>query len=301
MGTPDFAVPALGCLVSAGYTIGAVYSQPPRPQGRGHRLQKSPVHLAAESYGIPVHTPLHFREDGAVETLKSIAPDLIIVAAYGLLLPSAVLNTPIFGCLNIHASLLPRWRGASPIQRAIWAGDGETGITLMQMDVGLDTGPTITAAAITIDPAMSSTDLSAALSNLGGDLLIQTLPVYLKGDFKPIAQPDKGVTLAPKIQKEDGRLVWHNDAAQLTRQIRALTPWPGCFFLHKNTVIKVGSALWVPLSNPHPPGTVMDDRLTIACRDHGIRPLTLQKPGKGMINGADFLNGFPIPAGTLLT
>lgn len=300
MGTPDFAVPALNRLKQSGYTILAVYTQPPRPQGRGQGVEKSPVHLRAESLSIPVYTPVRFRDDGAIETLKSLSPDVIVVAAYGLLLPIDVLAIPPLGCVNIHASLLPRWRGASPIQRAIWAGDEKTGVTLMKMDTGLDTGDMIKAVEYPIAPDATSPDVSEALSILGADLLIETLPGYINGSIKPTPQPCANITLAPKITKEDGRLVWGNDAAYLERQIRALRPWPGCFFHYNDTAIKVGSALCIPQPSPHPPGVVLDDRLTIACGDQGLRLLTLQKPGKGMMKAADFLNGFPIPAGTQL-
>lgn len=228
MGTPDFSVPALRNITKTHKVI-AVYTQPPRPKGRGHQVQKSPVHLAAEEYGIPVRTPASFKKDpAALAEFLALEADVAVVAAYGLILPKAVLEHPQYGCLNIHASLLPRWRGASPIQRAIWAGDTETGVTIMQMDEGLDTGPMILKKAVPVTAETTAQTLHDTLSAIGSDLILEALSTLEKtGALKSEKQDDAHTTYAPLLKKEDGVIDWTQTPEAIHRQVRALNPWPG--------------------------------------------------------------------------
>ncbi|MCP1212190.1 methionyl-tRNA formyltransferase [Acetobacter okinawensis] len=320
MGTPDFAVPALKALHAAGHEIVAVYSQPPRPAGRGKALRASPVQQAAQELGLPVHHPLSLRNNPeAWQAFAALKADAAIVAAYGLILPQVMLDAPRLGCLNIHASLLPRWRGASPIQSAILAGDTQSGVTIMQMEAGLDTGPMLLREAVPITAQTTATTLHDALSALGGSMVLRVL-----ADFPPQTpdaadhqarlnagrparqtQPENGATYAPRLTREDGRIDWTHDAAAIDRQIRALTPWPGTFTtLADGTVIKIGASVIAAdtsLCPPNtPPGTVLDERLSVACGQGVIRLTSLQRPGRGMMEADAFLRGQALPAGTCL-
>lgn len=297
MGTPDFSVNALRSLVDSGYDVVAVYSQPPRPAGRGHSIIASPVHQYADSIGIPVHTPKSLRSEEAQTTFKAHNADIAVVAAYGLILPKAILDTPRLGCINIHASILPRWRGAAPIQRAILAGDTETGVTIMQMDEGLDTGDMIVWDTVAITPETTANILHDQLSTLGATLLLQALPSILEGQHQPVQQPETGVTYAHKLSKSESQLDWTKPADVLERQIRAFHPWPGTFFIHNDVQIKVSSAEVTPQSGH--PGEVFDN-LVIACGQGSLKMTSIQKPGGKWMSAEDFLRGYSLPSGTKL-
>jgi methionyl-tRNA formyltransferase len=295
MGSPDFSVPALRALHAAGHDIAAVYAQPPKPAGRGQRETPCPVHRAALDLGLMVRTPARVRRDTAEHAaFAALDLDVAVVAAYGLILPKPMLEAPRRGCLNIHASLLPRWRGAGPIQAAILAGDAASGITIMQMEEGLDTGPMLLAEATPITPRMTTPELHDALSAIGARLILRAL------DEQPpsVPQPDAGVTYAPKLTKEDGRLDWRQEAAALDRRIRALTPWPGCFFTLGEEVLRVHAAEAVVGTGA--PGTVLDAEPTIACGSGALRLLRLQRAGRAAMPAGDFLRGFALPVGTVL-
>jgi methionyl-tRNA formyltransferase len=297
MGTPDFAVPPLRSLIDAGHQVICVYTQPPRPAGRGQREQISPVHEEAVRRGIPVRTPISLRSEGAQKDFAALKPDVGVVAAYGLILPKAILAAPPYGCVNIHASLLPRWRGAAPIQRAILAGDAETGITIMQMDEGLDTGPMLMQAKRAIGPTTTAQDLHDSLAALGAETVVTALEKLQPGLLKATPQPD-GATLAPKLTREEGRLDWKQPAASLERQVRAFTPWPGAWFEHAGERIKVlGAAV---ADGKGAPGTVLDDALTVACGEGALAIKHLQRAGKAPMDADAFLRGCPIARGTLL-
>ena len=300
MGTPDFAVPSLRALVDAGHEVVCVYSQPPRPAGRGQQVQKSPVHRFAEERGIPVRTPKSLRNAEAQAEFADLKADAAVVAAYGLILPQPVLDAPRLGCLNVHGSLLPRWRGAAPIQRSILAGDAETGITIMQMDIGLDTGAMLLKDAVPITAETTASSLHDALADMGARLIVQALDGIAAGRLTAEPQPEEGVTYAAKLTREDGRLDWTRDAAFVERQVRALTPWPGCWFDIKGERIKVLKAEPAPDARKAAPGTLLDDRLTIACTGGAVRLTLVQRPGKAPVDGAAFLRGFALPVGTLL-
>ena len=300
MGTPDFAVPSLRALADAGHEVVCVYSQPPRPAGRGQQVQKSPVHRFAEERGIPVRTPKSLRNAEAQAEFADLKADAAVVAAYGLILPQPVLDAPRLGCLNVHGSLLPRWRGAAPIQRSILAGDAETGITIMQMDIGLDTGAMLLKDAVPITAETTASSLHDALADMGARLIVQALDGIAEGRLTAEPQPEEGVTYAAKLTREDGRLDWTRDAAFVERQVRALTPWPGCWFDIKGERIKVLKAEPAPDARKAAPGTLLDDRLTIACTGGAVRLTLVQRPGKAPVDGAAFLRGFALPVGTLL-
>ena len=295
MGTPDFAVPTLDALVAAGHDVVAVYSQPPRPAGRGKGLRLSPVHQAAEAAGIAVRTPLSLRDPAAQADFAALGLDAAIVAAYGLILPVPILEAPRFGCLNVHASLLPRWRGAAPIQRAILAGDARTGVTIMQMERGLDTGPMLAVRETEID-GKTAGQLTAELAGIGGALMCETLGRL--SDIDPVIQPEDGVTYAAKIDKAEAKLDFTRDAAGVERQIRAFNPAPGAYFELQGERIKVHAAAISGLSGA--PGEVLDHGLTIACASGSIVPTLVQRAGRGPMLPAELLRGFPIPAGTRL-
>jgi methionyl-tRNA formyltransferase len=300
MGTPGFAATILAALIEAGHHITAVYTQPPRPAGRGHRPQPSPVQLLAAQHRLPVRCPVSLRTDEAQAAFTSLGADAAVVAAYGLILPRAILLAPRLGCLNVHASLLPRWRGAAPIQRALLAGDRETGITIMQMEEGLDTGPILVQQAIPIPPGATAAGLSAELAALGARLILQALEGIARGTLTPRPQSQEGVTWAGKIGREDGRLDWRAAAAVLERQVRALDPWPGAFFEAGGERIRVLAAVALPGTSASAPGAVLDNSLSIACGDGVFRPLRLQRPGRAPLETSAFLRGFPIAAGTML-
>ncbi len=301
MGTPDFAVPALEALVAAGHTVIAAYTQPPRPAGRGQKEQPSPVQRAAEAHGIPVRSPKSLRDAAAEAEFKALGADLAVVAAYGLILPKAVLDAPLRGCLNIHASLLPRWRGAAPIQRAIEAGDRESGITIMVMDEGLDTGPMLLRDSVPIGPETSAAMLHDALAALGAKLIVQALAGLESGALVPVPQPAEGVTYAKKIAKDEARLDWRASAALLERRVRAFHPFPGAWFEAKGERLRVLAAKVEPHAGAAAPGTVLDASLTVACGEGALRPTLLQRAGKAPVAADAFLRGFALPAGTVLS
>jgi methionyl-tRNA formyltransferase len=295
MGSPDFAVPALRALADAGHEIAAVYCQPPRPAGRGQAVRKCPVQVAAEAMGFLVRTPARLRRDLAAQAeFAGLGLDIAVVAAYGLILPEAMLAAPKRGCLNIHASLLPRWRGAAPIQAALLAGDTETGVTIMQMDAGLDTGAMLLRGVVPIGPATTASDLHDALAALGAKLVVQAIAA----PPAPVAQPEEGATYAAKLARDDGRIDWRRDAAALDRQIRALNPWPGTFTTLDGAVLKILAA--TPVMGSGVPGTVIDAGLTVACGAGALRLLKVQAPGRAALPADAYLRGRAVAAGTVL-
>jgi methionyl-tRNA formyltransferase len=300
MGTPEFAAAILAALIAAGHHMRAVYTQPPRPAGRGHRMQPSPVQALAERHGLPVHSPATLRDAAAQAEFAALPADAAVVAAYGLILPPSILGAPRYGCLNVHASLLPRWRGAAPIQRAILAGDRETGVTIMQMDEGLDTGAILLQQNLAIGTNETAGQLTERLAALGGGLMLRALDGLARGGLAPRPQPRDGVTYAGKLRREEARLDWRHPAAALERQVRAFDPWPGAYFEGRGERIRVLSADADPRSVDASPGTVLDENLTIACGEGVFRPLRLQRPGRAALETAAFLRGFALPPGTVL-
>ncbi|KTE16627.1 methionyl-tRNA formyltransferase [Sphingopyxis sp. H115] len=300
MGTPPFAVPTLAALHAAGHDIVAVYSQPPRPAQRGKKLQKSPVQVWAEEHGLPVRTPRSLKSEEAQAEFAALDLDVAVVAAYGLILPQAVLDAPREGCLNVHGSILPRWRGAAPVQRAILAGDAETGVTIMQMDAGLDTGA-MRLVEKTPVARKSAGALTDELAEMGALMMVRTLSELHA--FIPEAQPDDGVTYAAKIDKSEARLDFLTSAVQVERQVRAFNPVPGAFFELDGERYKILAAEVV-----HPadtvagatPGLTLDDALTIACNPGAIRATRVQRAGKPAMDAAELLRGRAIAKGTRL-
>lgn len=299
MGTPAFSVPALHALMAAGHEVACVYSQPPRAKGRGHNEQKSPVHEAAEKAGIEVRTPKSLRGPDVQREFQNLHLDACVVVAYGLLLPKPILRAPRFGCLNIHASLLPRWRGAAPIQRALLEGDKETGVTIMQMDEGLDTGPMWMMQSTPILPNSTAQSLHDELSAMGAEMIVEALDGIADGTLMLIQQPANSITYAEKLKKEESDINWLEDAAVIERKVRALNPWPGVGFTCKGEKIKVLEAELATASD-RPAGTLLDDRCTIACGLGALRLLKVQRPGKNPVDGAAFLRGFSAKTGELL-
>jgi methionyl-tRNA formyltransferase len=296
MGTPDFAVPALVALADARHEVIAAYTQPPRPGGRrGRELTPSPVQQEAEARGIEVRHPVSLRNEEEQARFAALEADIAVVAAYGLILPQPILDAPRHGCVNIHASLLPRWRGAAPIQRAVLADDAETGITIMQMEAGLDTGPMLAIERTPID-AKTAGELTEELAEIGGRLVVQVLSDV--DAYPPTAQPEAGVTYAKKIDKAEARLDFSAPAIQVERQVRGFAPAPGAFFEFEGERYKVLAAEAGPGGGW--PGNVLDDRLTIACGEGTLRPTRIQRAGKPAMATADLLRGKPIPAGTYL-
>jgi len=300
MGTPDFAATILAALIEAGHHVPVVYTQPPRPAGRGHRSQPSPVQVLAESRGIAVRCPASLRDPAAQAEFAAIPADAAVVAAYGLILPAPILNAPRLGCLNVHGSLLPRWRGAAPIQRAILAGDRETGITIIQMDEGLDTGAILSQEATPIAPDTTAGELSLRLAALGARLILDALDGVARATLLARPQPGAGITYAAKLRREEAQLDWRQSAAALDRQVRAFDPWPGAFFTARGERIRVMQVAVDPQPVAAAPGTVLDDRLSVACGAGALRPLILQRPGRSALDTAAFLRGFALPPGTLL-
>ncbi|MEL7689238.1 methionyl-tRNA formyltransferase [Citromicrobium bathyomarinum] len=295
MGTPDFAVPTLEALVHAAHEVVCVYTQPPRRSGRGKKLQPTPVHQAAERLGIEVRHPASLKPQEEKDAFAALNADVGVVAAYGLILPQAVLDAPAHGCLNVHASILPRWRGAAPIQRAILAGDTGTGVTIMQMQAGLDTGPMLATIRTPIDRKTAG-ELTDELAEKGAQLMVGTLRELAK--HIPVAQDDAEATHAPKIDKAEARLDWSQDAVQVERQVRAFSPWPGAFFEHEDDRIKVLAAEIAEGSGA--PGTVLDDALTVACASGALRLTRVQRAGKPAMDSADFQRGRAIGKGAQL-
>jgi methionyl-tRNA formyltransferase len=295
MGTPEFAVPTLDTLLAAGHEVVAAYTQPPRRAGRGKALSPSPVQRRAEEAGIAVRTPLTLRDANAQADFAGLDLDVAVVAAYGLILPVPILEAPRHGCLNVHASLLPRWRGAAPIHRAILAGDGTTGVCIMGMEKGLDTGP-VYARLETATDRKTAGELTTELAGIGGALMVDVLERI--GAIVPMPQPEEGVTYAAKIEKAEAKLDFSADAARVERQVRAFNPVPGAFFEHAGERIKVLAA---DLSDETgAAGAVLDARLTIACASGAIRPILVQRAGRAAMSPEELLRGFPIPVGTVL-
>jgi len=301
MGSPDFAVPSLRALVAAGHEVVCVYAQPPRPAGRGQKERLTPVDETAIELDIEVRTPRSLRDPQEQARFAAFDLDVAVVAAYGLILPREILAAPRLGCVNIHASLLPRWRGAAPIQRAILSGDTETGVTIMQMDEGLDTGDMLLHRAIPITAETTGQNLHDTLSHLGADLIVPALAALADGSLVGTPQPADGVTYAKKLERDEGRLDFTRPAQELERLVRAFDPWPGAFFEHEGTRIKVLAAEAFDIGAiSNLPGTVLDPELTISCADGAFRPTRVQRPGKGPVDTDAFLRGFQIPPGTVL-
>lgn len=300
MGTPEFSVPVLERLIAAGHDVICVYSQPPRPSGRGQKERLTPVHACAQEHGIEVRTPVSFKPEDVQCAFADLQADAAVVVAYGLILPPAALSAPKLGCINIHASLLPRWRGAAPIQRAIQAGDATSGVTIMQMDVGLDTGDMLAVAESELDATTTATTLHDTLSLMGADLIVSTLDGLDAGQITPKPQPEAGVTYASKLDKSEGLINWSCSALEIDRLVRAFTPWPGVWFEYLGERIKVFNVTPVEQNFELAPGTVLDDSLTVACGEAAVQILELQRPGKKRANAEDVLRGYKIERGTCL-
>ena len=297
MGTPDFAVPTLRALAEAGHEIAAVYTRAAKPAGRrGLELQPSPVERLARERGLPVLTPATLKSDEAVETFRAHNADAAVVVAYGLILPKPVLAAPRLGCFNVHASLLPRWRGAAPINRAIMAGDKESGITIMQMDEGLDTGAMAMAERVPVGPDMTAGDLHDVLARLGADLMLRALAAAERSSLSLMPQDEAGVTYAAKIGKDETRIDWDRPASQVHNHIRGLAPFPGAWFEFAGTRVKALRSTVGEGSGK--PGTALDDHLTIACGDGAVRLTQVQRAGKQPMDAGEFLRGTPVKAGT---
>ena len=303
-GTPEFAVPALSALLDAGHAILAVYTQPDRPAGRGRKLGMSAVKEFALEQGLRVHQPVTLKSESEVETLRASKPDALIVIAYGLILPKSILSIPRYGCINVHASLLPRWRGAAPIQRAIEAGDAKTGVTIMQMDAGLDTGALLALAEIPIGADDNSATLHDRLADLGGRLLVDTLAQLVRGAIAPQAQDNARATYAAKLKKDEARLDWNTDAELLARRIRAFNPWPVAHTTLDGQTLR----LWQARAENgapaiQPPGTVLTanaNGVRVQCATGVLRITRLQLEGGNVLDVSAFLNGRPLPTGTRL-
>jgi methionyl-tRNA formyltransferase len=300
MGTPNIAVPALASLIDAGHEIVRVYTQPPRPAGRGHRLRQSPVHDFAESKGLQVHHPESLAAPELQADFAVLGADAAIVIAYGLILPAALLAAPRLGCLNIHMSLLPRWRGAAPIHRAIEAGDPETGVSIMQMDAGLDTGPVLAVEALPITPETTAGTLHDVLTVFGARMIVDVLKGLDSGSLKSTLQDASGATYAQKVTRDQGRLDWRQDAESLARLVRAFHPWPGTWFDHGDMPIRVAAADAILWQGDQAPGTVLDAAPTVACAFGALRLRRLQRPGKAASDADAFLRGYDLPVGTVL-
>lgn len=292
MGTPDFSVPALKKLISSRHKVVCVYSQPPRPKGRGQHVQEGPVHLAALEAGIEVRTPLNFKKDEDVAAFMALELDVAVVAAYGLILPKSILDAPQYGCLNIHASLLPRWRGAAPIHRAILEGDSESGITIMQMEEGLDTGPMISKKAVAIRATTTAQSLHDMLSAVGSSMIEDVLDTLADtGHLEGVVQPEEGMTYAKMLKKEEGCIDWTKPSEVIDRQIRALNPWPGTWCETEG-----GKRLKILEAEPvmdatGAPGKILDDVGTIACGTGGLRIMKAQPENKSAFHTAELYNG----------
>jgi len=297
MGTPDFAAPTLAELVGRGHQIAAVYTQPARPKGRGLAAEPSPVAKLAQTYELELRTPATLKDADAQKAFAELEVDAAIVVAYGLLLPKAVLDAPRLGCFNLHASLLPRWRGAAPIQRAIMAGDRETGVMVMRMEEGLDTGPVLMAERVEIG-RKSYGELHDELSRLGADLMARALGALERGSIEGQAQAGEGVTYAKKIAKDEARIDWTRPAREIDCLIRGLSPVPGAWCEPKGERLKILYA--EPVEGSGAPGTVLDDALTVACGEGALRLVRVQRAGRGPMEVAELLRGFSIPRGTRL-
>jgi len=296
MGTPDFSVPTLLELVAHGHEIAVVYTRAPKPGGRGMKLQATPVEVEARRLGIPVLTPKTLKTEEALEEFRAHDADAAVVVAYGMILPQAILDAPKLGCFNLHASLLPRWRGAAPINRAIMAGDAESGVMVMKMDVGLDTGDVAMAERLPITDAMTASDLHDRLAPLGADLMVRAIGALERGGLQFVKQSEEGVTYAAKIDKAEARIDWSRPAREVLRHIHGLSPFPGAW----SEIADGGEAARVKIlrcelaKGSGAPGSVLDDQLTIACGDGAIHIVELQRAGKAPMKAAEFLRGTPL-------
>ncbi len=302
MGTPEFALSTLEGLIASGVNLVGAFTQPDRPKGRGNRLTPPPVKVLAESHGIPVFQPAKLRDPAAVEELRRLAPDLVVVVAYGQILPKSVLEIPRHGCINVHASLLPRYRGAAPINKAILEGEAETGVTTMMMDVGLDTGDMLVKRAIPIGPEETAGELHDRLAVLGREAMEETLRRLFAGTLVPEPQDDALSTYAPMLKKEDGRIDWQAPARKIHDQARGLDPWPGAYTHLEGEVLKVARTRWEP-DAAGSPGSVVSagpEGVRIACGEGVLVVGALQLPGKKMLPAAEFLRGRSLPPGTRL-
>jgi methionyl-tRNA formyltransferase len=297
MGTPDFAVSALERLC-AHHDVIAVYTQPPRPAGRGQQDRPSPVHKFAEKHGLAVYSPKSLKSADAQAEFAALKADVAVVAAYGLILPKAVLDMPRLGCINIHASLLPRWRGAAPIQRAIMAGDTVTGVSIMQMDAGLDTGAMLIKGETPITDATTAGALHDTLAGIGGDLIVEALEALGRGDLKATPQPTAGIVMAAKIDKAEAHISFNRPASDVLRHIQGLSPFPGAWFAHGSERIKVLKAALADGNGSA--GLILDDRLTVACAYGALQLLSVQRAGKGPMTADVFLRGYVLSKGTVL-
>jgi methionyl-tRNA formyltransferase len=304
MGTPDFAVPALKALHAAGHDIVGVYSQPPRAAGRGKKPRPGPVHKAAEELGFPVLTPVSLRKPEAQSEFSALSADVAVVAAYGLILPQAILDAPKFGCFNIHASLLPRWRGAAPIHRAIMAGDAKTGVTIMKMDAGLDTGDMALVEETDIGRRDTTAGLHDRLADVGAELMVEALAKLAAGTLNLTPQPEDGVTYAAKIDKAEAHIDWTQDDFSISAKVHGLTPFPGAWFEHAGERIKVHDVYPVMIepasANLPKPGTIYTDDLIVTCGNGFLKLATLQRAGKRAMSAVEFQRGKPIPKGAKL-
>ncbi|MCJ9429928.1 methionyl-tRNA formyltransferase [Kordiimonas marina] len=300
MGTPDFALPTLDALIAGGHDIAAVYTQPPRPAGRGKREQKSPVHRRAEEAGLTVFTPISMKAEEEIERFAALELDCAVVVAFGQILPVAVLDAPTYGCVNVHASLLPRWRGAAPIHRALMAGDRATGVCIMQMEAGLDTGPVLMRATTPIAAEDTTESLHDRLAQMGGDLINDALEGLAAGTLTPEIQPEEGVTYAKKIDKAEARIDWTRPAAEIGRMVRGLYPFPGAWTEVDGERLKI-LAGHVDEKASGSAGVLLDDELLIACGDGAYRIDRAQRAGKAAMDREVLLRGFSIPAGTKLS
>jgi methionyl-tRNA formyltransferase len=302
MGTPDFAARVLAELARTEHEIAAVYTQPPRPRGRGQALAPSPVQALAERLGLPVRTPVSMRDPAEIEAFAALQLDAGVVVAFGQILPQAVLDAPRFGCFNLHGSLLPRWRGAAPIQRALMAGDAETGVEVMRMSAGLDEGPVLLTARTPITPQDTAGSLHDKLAEAGAPLMVQALGLIERGEAVETPQPAEGATYAKKISPAEAHIDWSRPAAEVDAHIRGLSPFPGAWFTVEGPrgPVRVKALLSQAGSGSGPVGTVLGDHLVVGCGSGAVRLLRLQREGQKPQDAADFLRGFPIKSGTVL-
>ena len=290
MGTPDFAAPTLQHLLDSKHTISAVFTQAPKAKGRGLLETKSPVHELALQHSIPVYTPKTLRNEETLELINNIEADIIVVVAYGFIVPKAILEAKKYGCLNIHPSALPRFRGAAPLQRTIIAGDKTTAICIMQMDEGLDTGDILLAEEIDIEPRMTLKELHDRCARVGADLLVWCLDNFDK--LERVKQPEEGVTYAHKLTKEEGIVNWNDSAFSIDCKVRGMNPWPGIFFEYKGTMIKILEAKYQDVNHEFKPGTIVDDKLTVACGKGLLSIKKVQRPGKNATSAEEFMRGY---------
>ncbi|MEM7121143.1 MAG: methionyl-tRNA formyltransferase [Pseudomonadota bacterium] len=298
LGAADFAVPALKALAETDHNVVTVYTQPPRPAGRGRKERRTPVHACADELGLQVATPTSLKNADEQTAFRALGLDVAVVVAYGLILPSPILEAPRLGCLNIHPSLLPRWRGAAPVARAILAGDEETGVSIIQMDEGLDTGPILAQQRVAMPPRATTGGFEAELAVQGARMLIETLDGCASGAIDPAPQGDDGATYAHKFDKQDGRIDWTQPAASIDRQVRAFSPWPSAWFDFGDSTVRVHAA--DPVDGSGMPGTLLDNGFTVACGEGALSLTKVQRAGKAAMDGADFLRGARLTPGTVL-